>query len=195
MSTNCIYRLINVTNSFSVGCLPVLFAKHNRLIVVAVMVMAFSPLSVVAQFFRINIVIPPTTEQVLVKPFDMVQRSGIESGMEVLDGNAVLQLSGAENIQVQARLVHSGSLRNAAGHMLPLVSTLAYRNDGQSEPPGTIVGRTATFPLSDSGRVIRYMKGYPAVLNAYLFVSVQAAIPLISTSPYKGNVQLIIEYN
>lgn len=162
---------------------------------VAVLACLLLPSVARAQFFRINIIIPPATEQLVIQPFDLQQRGSVQQGMEILDGNAVVSISGTENFQLQVRLEHADSLRNATGHSLPMVSSLAYRNDGQSEPPGVSADDTATFPLSNSGRLIRYMNDFPATLQAYLFLSVKAAIPLITTSPFTGEVHLIIEYN
>lgn len=148
-----------------------------------------------AQFLRLNIVIPPKTGQSEVRPFEFDQKSTTKTGMQAFDGNGIICISGTENFQILAILSHSDSLRNETRQAIPFLVDLAYRNDGQSKPPGTNAGHRISFPLSDCWRTIEFMKNNPDVINAFIFLHMTADIPHFTTSSYSGKINLIIEYN
>jgi hypothetical protein len=73
---------------------------------------------------------------------------------------------------------------------------MAWQNDGTQDEATAKPAKDnkSVFPLSNSGLLIENMKGAPAVLYAYIFLKGTAIIPKTATSPYEGQVHLIIEY-
>ncbi len=170
-------------------------AQRSLLGAVLVLLTALFPLRASAQYFRLSLEIPPKTGQTEANSFAFSQKSNINPAIESFGGNGLLCISSVENLQVLATLIHSDSLRNETGHAIPFIAKLAFRNDGQSQPPGTDAGNRASFPLSDCWRIIEYIEGHPQVLNAYIFIHVTASIPKFTKSAYSGVLNLIIEYN
>ena len=170
-------------------------AQRRLLGAVLVLLTALFPLRASAQYFKLSLEIPPKTGQTEVNSFAFSQKSNINPAIESFGGNGLLCISGVENLQVLATLIHSDSLRNETGHAIPFIAKLAFRNDGQSQLPGTDAGPVASFPLNDSWRIIEYIEGHPKVLNAYIFIHVTASIPKLTKSAYSGALNLIIEYN
>lgn len=169
--------------------------QYMMLWIVVVLMLAVFPLSSSAQFIKIILEIPAKTGQTDLVPFHLSQKADINTGLQTLSGTCVLCINAAENLQVQATFTHSDSLRNETGQAIPVIANLSFRNDGKSQPPGKDAGHVASFPLSDCGRIIEYIKGNPQVLNAFLFLKVNATIPKGTTSVYTGDISLIIEYN
>ena len=168
-------------------------ARHRLTVYLVVLLTVVFPLTASAQFIRLNLFIPPKTDQTEFKPFQFTQN--FNSGMEMLEGKGTLCISGVENFQVLASFTHSDSLRNEAGQAIPWMAKLSYRNDGQSQPPGKDAGHVVSFPLSDCGRMIEYIKGNPQVINAFLFLQVNTTLSKVTSSVYTGDICLIIEYN
>jgi len=153
------------------------------------------PFSGHAQFITLKLDIPAKTGQTEIVPFEMHSTTNTNTGQQTLNGTTVICISGAENFIVQAFLSHSDSLRNELGLAIPFSAYMAYRNDGNSKPPGTDANHQASFPLSNSGRIIENMKNSPQVLEAFIFIHVRAVIPKITTSTYVGFINFNIEYN
>ena len=153
------------------------------------------PFSGHAQFITLKLDIPAKTGQTEIVPFEMHSTTNTNTGQQTLNGTTVICISGAENFIVQAFLSHSDSLRNELGLAIPFSAYMAYRNDGNSKPPGTDANHQASFPLSNSGRIIENMKNSPQVLEAFIFIHARAALPKNTTSTYVGFINFKTEYN
>jgi len=153
------------------------------------------PFSGHAQFITLKLDIPAKTGQTEIVPFEMHSTTNTNTGQQTLNGTTVICISGAENFFVQAFLSHSDSLRNELGQAIPFTVSLAYRNDGNSKPPGTDANHQASFPLSNSRRIIENMKNSSQVLDAFIFIHAGAALPKVPTSTYVGFINFKIEYN
>ena len=169
--------------------------ERNLSWAIIVLLIVLLPFSGHAQFITLKLDIPAKTGQTEIVPFEMHSTTNTNTGQQMLNGTTVICISGAENFIVQAFLSHSDSLRNEFGQAIPFYVSLAYRNDGISKPPGTEANHQASFPLSNSGRIIENMKNSPQVLEAFIFIHASAALPNVTTPTYVGFINFKIEYN
>jgi hypothetical protein len=170
-------------------------AQRWLLIAFIVLLTTLSSIPANAQFIKINLEIPTKMGQTEIEPINFSIQSDINTGLETLEGSSVLCISGVENLQIQAALNFSSFLSNEMGDELKFYATLAFRNDGISKAPGIDTGCLASFPLSNSGRIIENIKGNPVVLNAYIFIHATAELPKLTKYTYVGDINLKIEYN
>jgi len=170
-------------------------AEHSLIRIFIMLLMVLLSFSCYAQFISLKLDIPPKTGQSQIVPFEMYITTDIATGQQTLCGTTVFCISGAENFFVLATLSHSDSLRNKMGHAIPFSAFLAYRNDGISKPPGIEANHEASFPLSNSGRIIENITNLPQVLNAFIFIQATAELPKITESTYVGFINFNIEYN
>jgi hypothetical protein len=148
-----------------------------------------------AQFVRINLDVPTKYELSEITPLTLTLQTNTESGIPVLKGTAVLSLSAPENVHILATLVVPDSLRDEQGNIIRFKASLAFRNDGKNEPPGTNAGKRAFFQLSDCSRIFKYIKNAPQELNAYLFIHAIMELSQCIKTTYIGILDLNIEYN
>lgn len=141
--------------------------QHSMLWATMGLCMALFPFSVFAQYVAVRFNIPVKIGVSNIAPFQLSLKP---ADIHALAGTCVMCITGAENMQVLATLTSSDSIRNEQGHALPFTADLAFRNDGQSQPPGRDAGYRAFFPLSNSGRIADNKKDLSQVLNAYLFI-------------------------
>jgi len=153
------------------------------------------------QFMRINFGVKANVcmEQIMPFAFNTTAPSSdieVESGTQFLQASGVYSLIGLENISVMVRVEAPDVLLDGQNNTIPFELTMAWQNDGTQEEATAKPAKDnkSVFPLSNSGLLIENMKEAPAILRAYIFLRGTAIIPKTATSPYEGNVHLIIEY-
>lgn len=170
-------------------------AQCKMLKAVLVLFLLLFQVSAKAQFIKINLDIPAKAGLAEIAPLVFNTQFDSVTSKQMLIGTSVLCISGAENMQVQATLTYSDFLRSEIGDSIKMNASMAYRNDGVSELPGTNKGCFFNFPLSSCGLLIQSIKNYPVELNAYIFIRATSPLLLKSKQIYVGNIDLMLEYN
>jgi len=168
--------------------------------VVATVVIAISCIfpNVYAQFININLEIPAITSFTKSAPLSLRLQPDPFTGQQTLTGTVPINLSASENLHLQVMVQATDSLKNEQGHSLPLRVNFAYRNDGNHELPASgwnVSGKFVGFPMSNTGLLIGNMRGPPALLQAWLFISVSAGLPQYINTTYVGSIYVNIEFN
>lgn len=161
---------------------------------IAMLLFLFS-FSTYAQFVNINIEIPSKIGQTLMMPLELYLKTDVNTGRQIFSGKGILSITGDENFQVLVSLTHSDSLIDNDGVKVPFKVDLAYRNDGIDQLPGLEVNKSASFPLSNAGKIIENMRNSTNVLNAYLFINANTGQLINKKTTYVGDINLKIECN
>ena len=153
------------------------------------------------QLIRINIEVKGNVSMEQIMPFAVNLTSpssdiNVQNGTQNLYAWGIYSLVGRENISVIVRVEAPDVLLDQQNNSIPFEFTMAWQNNGtQSEVTAKPAkDNRSVFPLNNSGRLIENMKDAPALLRAYIFLKGTAKLPKIITSPYEGEVHLIVEY-